>query len=406
MVTTRTRNYEGTENEGEDQAPAADSVYLLLHLPLPQETLAEKRLRWSALLHSHQYHTVITSVLAEELPKYTHSTVMPTSLSLIMRECVLILASAPLIFTAAVDGVLASKILNSEDLQIEYEHVQSRANIQPSIYIHLLTDSHGVAPSANQYMLIRSMLLKYIDDEDFDPRLAHLIDNTSSPTIPLSSTLQGYRKYLHTRHRSPHRISTLRRLCAGIQARYDETPAAARTIPFAHPPGECGYALNSHKRLLQHRRRHSSNYVMNLVEDICAYLHLQSPGVFPKFHMHQFIIYLIFRPQQVRIAEMFTSGLLQVWVENGGGFNAHPAGLNTTSARRVTREEWEVHESFARGEGRLDENLRRQREVVEAVAQGLGDEVGEAWRRAVESEGQGDGNVDYEYNLSVHRRDA
>ncbi|KAF2789369.1 hypothetical protein K505DRAFT_188822, partial [Melanomma pulvis-pyrius CBS 109.77] len=328
------------------------------------ETLAEKRARWSGLLHAHQYHTVITQVLAEELPKYTRSTVIPTSLASIMRDCILILASAPLILTAAMDGVLAAQFRTSEVLQREYAEIQSRARIQPSIYVHLLADENGTAPSANQYLQIRDAALKYMGAADADADLAHAIDNVSPPATPLSAARDGYRKYLWTQSYSPRRAETLRRFCAGICARWRETSPLERDVPLAHPPGECGYALDAPVRLRQHRRRQSSNYVMNLAEDICAYLH--AARVFPAlFRMHQFVVYLIFRPEQVRVAEIFCSGLLQVWVGNGGGFNHYPAGLSNASAGRVGAEEWAAHERYVRGRGLLGENVREQKERVE-----------------------------------------
>lgn len=161
MVTTRRQNY---EREVDDNNPPHNATHPQQPRlpPLPPETLTEKRLRWSALLHAHQYHTVITQVLAEELAEYTRSTVIPTSLASIMCDCVLILASAPLIFTAAVDGVLAAQFGASEELQREYGEIQSRTKVQPSIYVHLLADENGVAPSANQYLQIRKVVLKYI----------------------------------------------------------------------------------------------------------------------------------------------------------------------------------------------------------------------------------------------------
>ena len=385
MVITRRNNYE--QRGAHDDVSESHTITRppdLVPFTTLSETLVEKRLRWSSLLHAHEYQTVITQVLAEEMPKYSRSSVIPASMSTIMRECVLILASAPIIFTAAVDGLLASQFQTSEHLQREYSEIQSRANVQPSIYIHLLADSNGVAPSANQYMLIRDIVLRYVSNVEPDPVLSHLIDNISPPAVSMSSAIQGYRKYLWTRRLSPGRVATMFRFCAGVEARCIETPEQQRDTPFLHPPGECGYALNSHTRLRQHRRRQSSNYVMNLVEDICT--HLYTSGILPaKFLMHQFIIYLIFKPEQVRIAEMFCSGLLQVWVENGGGFNHWPAGLSCASGERVTWAEWREHERRVKEGSGLERTLGRLRERASAVVSELEEEEGECWRRALES---------------------
>ncbi|KAF2261288.1 hypothetical protein CC78DRAFT_608404 [Lojkania enalia] len=350
-----------------------------------QETLDKKRRRWSSLLHSKDYHTVIREVLSYELGKYANSTsILPKSMSKIMRECILILASAPLIFTAAVDGILTTRFRADQDLQEEYAQIQERAHRQPSIYVHLLADEEGLAPTANQYMVIRDIILKYITYSG-DAELAWKIDNVSNPKTSTGAATQGYRKYLWTTDISSRRLKILTKFCDGVYKRWMETPPAERETPMAFPPGECGYALNSHKRLEQHRKHISSNYLMNLVSDICVVLH-RDLNLFPHlFSMHQFIIYLIFKPQQVEIAEIFCSGLLQVWIEIGGGFNHYPAGLSTASAKKVTPDEWREHDRFVRDMSPLEHNLKVQRALVDEYAAGLNEGMAGELREALES---------------------
>jgi hypothetical protein len=308
MVTTRTRHYaQASESKGQH---------------IPPETLTGRRLRWSTLVRQQHYQPVISEVLDEELPKYERSTVIDaTDRVSHMRECALILASAPHLFAAAVDGNLVSRMLRDTDIQKEYAVIQDRAHEQPSIYIHLLADDHGVAPTPAQYMTLRDMVLDYVAEGQRSEHAWHL-DNVTPPTVSVAASTQGRRKYLHTTTRSSKRVETLHRLCEGIQRRFLETAESMHDTPFQFPPGECGYARNSHTRLAQHRAHQSSNYLMNLVEDICTHLHRTGRFV-QHFRIHQFIIYLIFRPRQAAIAEIFCSRLLQVWVENGGGFNAY-----------------------------------------------------------------------------------
>ena len=64
--------------------------------------------------------------------------------------------------------------------------------------------------------------------------------------------------------------------------------------------------------------------------------------------MHRFIVYLIVQPGQAAVAEMFSSELLQVWVENGGGFNVYPARHSAKIVRRVSDSEWALHERHGR----------------------------------------------------------
>ncbi|CAA9960392.1 hypothetical protein PTMSG1_03795 [Pyrenophora teres f. maculata] len=278
-----------------------------------------------------------------------------------MRDCALILTSAPPVFAAAVDGTLVSRMMSDTDLEKQY---------QPSIYAQFLTDRYSKPPSPNQYLTIRDMVADYLGQGEASEH-AWQLDNISPPLVTKQASMQGYRKYLHTSSRSAKRVETLDRFCHGVQARWLETPASVRDTPFEYPPGECGYSKDSHARLAQHRAHQSSNYVMNLVEEICTYLH--RTRIFEQhFTMHQFTIYLIFKPDQAAIAEIFCSGLLQLWVENGGGFNVYPARRSVESARRLSDIKWSLHARHARLESSLVENLRLQRQRADE------------WRKALE----------------------
>jgi len=386
MVSTRTNTYNPTRQVNE--------LGEFVHSDSPLPTLSSRRRRWAALLRAQHYQPVIAEVLEQELPKYTNSTiVLPTSLSSIMRECLLILASSPLVFAAAVDGTLAQKILVDEDLQREYAVIQERAHIQPSIYVQLLADENGTAPTANQHMLIRERVIDYLAPtrREQDQEMAWMIDNVTAPAVTRSISISGYRKYLWTSRRSPNHDATLLRFCSGILKRWSEHTPSRRDTPFEFPPGECGYSINSYIRLKQHRDRQSSNYVMNLTEDICSYLH--SLGhISQLFYMHQFVIYLIFRPQQAAIAEIFCSGLLQVWVEDGGGLNAYPAGRSVASVRRLSQGQWVTHEKWVSANTNLQKNLRIQKERLKSEVEGLEAEQDELWREAMESDNENDGD--------------
>jgi hypothetical protein len=339
------------------------------------ESLTDQRKRRVQLLRSRHYQPLITEVLNEELLKYKRSTVIdPIDRIRLLRNCVLTLASASPIFEAAIAGNLVRLIETDPKLQDEYKALSDQAHHQPSIYAHLLTDDAGIPPTPNHYIIISNMIQDYTTQK-VTSQHAWQVDNVTHPPVSQESSNNGHRKYLHTKSRSSKRVEILQRFCIGAQKRWLETPAPLRDTPFAYPPGECGYSRNSHTRLRQHRARQSSNYVMNLVEDICTYLH--RIGVFTqRFTMHQYIIFLIFRPEQAAIAEIFCSGLLQVWVDGGGGFNAYPAGLSVATAGQVRDAEWAVYEGWVREESGVVENMRVQRGRAEE------------WLRALEWEGE------------------
>lgn len=118
---------------------------------------------------------------------------------------------------------------------------------------------------------------------------------------------------------------------------------------------------------------------MNLAEDICAHLH--ATGQFTQlFYMHQYIIYLIFRPSQAEVAEIFCSGLLQVWVDDGGGFNHYPAGRSNRSAQTITAERWEEFQRHAKQSPSLVENVKSQVEAVDKLVLLLNENAAKLWR--------------------------
>ena len=359
----------------------------------PPETLDERRRRWVHLLRTQHYEPVIIDLLSEELPKYVNSCVVdPADMVMHTRECALILASASRIFFAAVEGNLVSLMDQDTNLQAEYAFIQQRACHQPSIYIHVLTDDEGNAPTPNQYLIIRNTIQDYRSQEDSG--LAYNIDNITPPLVSLEASTQGYRKYLHTLRtdRSPGRIAILQRLCTGITLRCSQIPSQSKNTPLQHPPAEVGYALHAHQRLAQHRAHRSSNYVMNLVEDICTHL-FRTDVLTQHFKMHQYVIYLIFRPSQAAIAEIFCSGLLQCWVDGGGGFNAYPAGRSIASSKRVSVDEWREHEAVTRLISPLGERMSAMKERADI------------WRKALNCDDEDDDEQTVEINAGEAKED-
>ncbi|XP_014554414.1 hypothetical protein COCVIDRAFT_39726 [Bipolaris victoriae FI3] len=287
------------------------------------EPLADQRQRRNHLLRSHHYQPLITEVLGHELPKYANSTVIDTA----------------------------------------------------NMIQHMREYTQGTPPTPNQYLTISNMVEDYLAKNTISQHAWH-VDNMTHPPVPQDSSNNGHRKYLHTasmRSCSAKRSETLHCFCAAVHQRWLDTPASLRGTPFTFPPAEVGYSRHSHCRLRQHSLRQSSNYIMNLFEDICSYLH--RIGVFEQqFSMHGYIIFLLFRANQAAIAEIFCSGLLQVWVEGGGGFNACPAGRSVATAKRVDEGEWAGYERWVREDSGAVENMRVQRQRAEE------------WRMALEWE--------------------
>ncbi|KAH6867952.1 hypothetical protein BKA58DRAFT_440416 [Alternaria rosae] len=350
MVTTRNKNY---SHENALQKTAG--------LDLATEPIDFRRARWAHLLRTQDYKPIVSEVLEEELPKYARSTAINVNNRIAyIAECANILASASPVFASAVEGDLVRQMKTDASLQQEYDLIWEAARNQPSIYIHQLADCDGIPPTPNQYLAIRDYVADYIDDSKVS-EYAWQIDTITHPPVTKQKSASGRRKYLETSacERWTKRVKNLKLFCQGVLKRWHETPASLRDTPFRYPPSECGYSARLHERIEEHRTRQSSNSVMNLVEDICTYLH--NTGIFKQhFRMHPYVIYLIFRPEQAVIAEIFCSGLLQVWVKIGGGFNAYHAGRSVHSASTVSGEKWASYEQNARLNSPLIANMRMQ----------------------------------------------
>lgn len=355
------------------------------------ETLDERRRRWISLLRDYHYEPVIHDIIRGEIPKYTHSRIInPTDTASHMHECLLILASASSILLSAVEGTLAQRMTHDTALVAEYDSMYQRSYTQPCIYIHLLTDEDGNAPSSAQYLLIRDMVEDYISPS---PSIhAHAIDNITAPPVTLSASSHGHRKHLRTPHsaRSPARVQTLSRFTTGIANRCSPFSSHSQTTPLHFPPAEVGYTSHLPTRLAQHRTHRSSNAVMNLLSDVCAYL-FRSKRLHARFEMRPYVVFLIWRREQVVWAEIVVSVLVQAWVECAG-CNGVAAGRGRV-ARWVGRAEWEAWGREAVQERVLRDALLVVRErargwsevlesfsVVEAVEREEGDEGEEQGR--------------------------
>lgn len=129
-------------------------------------------------------------------------TVAPTEIVSHMHECALILASAPKVYFAAVEGNLPSQMIHDADLQAECAVMQQRASHQPSIDVHLLADGEGQAPSPMQYLSISDMIQDYMNGCPSEH--AYHVDNIIRPlyyrSAPHKATVSTSPRPLLTDH--------------------------------------------------------------------------------------------------------------------------------------------------------------------------------------------------------------
>ena len=172
---------------------------------------------------------------------------------------------------------------------------------QPVIYIQYIVDRDGYGLNAAQRRTVIDSMLKYCDGND--PDHAFRIDSAHPGTKwQRSLSNLGRRRYLaRTTHENPShsRQHHLRAFYSLWAQNTDAHPADARLIPLR----EVGYTNGAMRRLLEHRCHRSSNFLMNLVEAICAVEYGDT------FHLSQYVVTPLFKAQQASLAEIIITRL-------------------------------------------------------------------------------------------------
>jgi hypothetical protein len=203
--------------------------------------------------------------------------------------------------------------------------------IMPFIYIQTLVNGRGESPSANGLLYIIGEIELYMrgwqnpDDKESEER-ARRIDNSSR-----TDYRNGFRKYIE----SQTHYNNLKAWVTILKARCRNVPADKMHEPLARPLSEIGWAKDLTKRLAQHRKHSSSNYLMNLTEAVCR-------NSFADYSIHQYGIFRVFEECHAMLGEIIFSRIGQVYITYGGGFSHCAAGISHQGAYQLLETDYRL----------------------------------------------------------------
>jgi hypothetical protein len=105
--------------------------------------------------------------------------------------------------------------------------------------------------------------------------------------------------------------------------------------PLDRPLLELGYATKPTERLKQHRNHTSSNYLMNLLEDIFQVMHGK------KYFIDQYVILHNTHVSHAMYAEILLSRIGLVYTSQGGGFSHYIAGKSQPGVYKIPEDYWD-----------------------------------------------------------------
>ncbi|KAF2139518.1 uncharacterized protein K452DRAFT_310478 [Aplosporella prunicola CBS 121167] len=245
--------------------------------------------------------------------------------------CMPILCATPqVILNELVGGNLTRAVRKNPDAERVTNLYKKRAEhgnaAGPGIYHIVLVDEEGLSPTPRELLKVIEAMRQYCDTTSGNDSIAFDIDNAVKSTqVLLSQTQPGERRYLEKVGWS-----------AALEARIKQLPTDLQDKPLHPPLRYIGYG-NPAKRLENHIKHQSSNYIMNLTESTCRAV-WKNRG----FRVEGFPIYWCETPEACIASEVLFTAIADGYTREGGGFSHHPAGQNN-KCEDVTLAQWECN---------------------------------------------------------------
>ncbi|KAF2126237.1 hypothetical protein P153DRAFT_347298 [Dothidotthia symphoricarpi CBS 119687] len=237
-----------------------------------------------------------------------------------------ILWSMPrILLDTLVTGNLARKYHCGNDMLVELfddsEWAHEATLIAPMVYTVILSTTgmgpgRGLSPTPDQLRLVIGMLRGYVSQHPDTFDVALQVDNAFGRVHSTENDLyQGHHHFLTATKN-------------GVRKPEEE--------PLKHALQYIGYAFNYSAREKDHMRGGSA-FLMHLVKHVCQVLYPR------EFNLETFPLCFLAKEDEVCLAELLLTQLADSFHTTGGGFNAHPPGLNNTSAEMKdwVKEDWE-----------------------------------------------------------------
>lgn len=373
--------------------------YLFKHLvsfePICVVVCNEVSLKYLRLLHNYGVPALALRILTDEITRVTPDgpasalrRVSPNSLEFdaLLEDTIAMLISMDRdVLESILDGSLSRKReIPGTEVSNALNRIEARP-AQPGTYRNVICDLQGYSPTPSHWMLVTSLMLQYVARGHSGDSLAASVDQIIHPSgkWPVRLAAKGLRRYTeYTSYivdEDPYSCDHRRRIVTDFALAMDnrclvEKGQGRAHVPLSSPVDEVGFSNDPRRRLAQHRKHESSNYLMNLSEALFEYVW---PG---KFRLQQCTIYSCWTSEQCWMSEIFLTLLSQGYVQGGNGFNHHPAGHSNGGAyTKVPERSWVAFRRLAHRDGfagkldaalqfsaRLDNERQHQASCLEA----------------------------------------
>ena len=278
-----------------------------------------------ARMHAEQLgHPLATDILHEEwrimgtfiLWSMPHQLLMPLIAGNIAKEAEM--PSSPLgeLFGANCDWMA---------------HALDGSPTAPVIYSIVLCSlsPDRAAPSAREWGEVIQMLARYasLREETFEDALD--IDNAFRGRSDWEDICDGKHFFLSkeqdgVRKRVRGRVEIVKQFCSALEQRLQTVAEQDMDEPLARAHAYIGYAFHLPTRWKSHQAG-TSAFLLHLVHAAFQVLFKDT------FGLQCYPLCFLAQPEEARLAELLLTLLADSFASTGGGFNAHPPGLNNAS---------------------------------------------------------------------------
>lgn len=285
----------------------------------------------------------------------------------------LMFASMPVaILKAAIDGSLPYKVLSERD-HLEYdsdkpEHLQHASIVQrnsplaPALYGRFLKNSKGLAPSANQMMIVVNSLRAYVSGKDIEKAVE--IDYTFNPGVSTVQQLEQFNH--HYLKRLDNRVALAHTWCHAIELKCKDVPQYKRDRPYPRPLTYCGYAKSIKKRSADYENHRSTTWLVNLVD---AAFKVYVPE--EAFRFEVYTVCFLAAEEEAQLSERAFTLCLEAKVHQGGFcvvgggqcFSSKRMGMNEEERKR----KWQDLSAWRETHTPVEENTTIERAKMEEL---------------------------------------
>ncbi|KAL3426660.1 hypothetical protein PVAG01_00169 [Phlyctema vagabunda] len=201
----------------------------------------------------------------------------------------------------------------------------------PSIYAQYLVNNRGISPNPETIADLLDSAELYIrgrgrDDEESHALAAEVdvaFNGPRSTKRTAETAKQGLRRYIP----NDAALATCLKWIEALRTRLSNEPPHS---PLTRSLSEVGYATNPTDRLKEHSKHQSSNYLMNLMESLCAV------KLLGRYSIWKCVLFQIVDETHGMLGEIICTRFAQAYITQGGGFSHERAGKSVAGVHKMT----------------------------------------------------------------------